>query len=95
MTLFTLLALWSASSPLLQPFEIEAPPNDCRTVLATGLLAGTLGLLAAGCASRSTQDRTLAGAGRIETVTGPVAVDSLGVTLMHEHILVDSSAPLW
>ncbi len=55
-------------------------------------LAGTLALLAAGCDSRRTQDRTslaVERAGRIETVTGPVAADRLGVTLMHEHILVD------
>lgn len=26
---------------------------------------------------------------RIETVTGPIAADHLGVTLMHEHVLVD------
>jgi predicted metal-dependent phosphotriesterase family hydrolase len=29
------------------------------------------------------------GADRIETVRGPVAADRLGVTLMHEHVLVD------
>ena len=55
-------------------------------------LAQTLALLATGCASRPTPDRTpltLERAGRIETVTGPVAPDRLGVTLMHEHILVD------
>ena len=26
---------------------------------------------------------------RIESVTGPIAVDELGITLMHEHVLVD------
>jgi hypothetical protein len=55
-------------------------------------LVETLALLAAGCASGPTQDRaalSLERADRIETVTGPVAADRLGVTLMHEHILVD------
>ena len=48
-------------------------------------LAGTLTLLTAGCASRRIQDR----ADEIETVSGPVAAGRLGVTLMHEHVLVD------
>ena len=48
-------------------------------------LAGTFTLLTAGCASRRTKDR----ADEIETVTGPVAGARLGVTLMHEHVLVD------
>ena len=55
-------------------------------------LAEALALLAAGCASRPAQDGTpltLGRTGGIETVTGPVAADRLGVTLMHEHILVD------
>ncbi len=26
---------------------------------------------------------------RIDSVTGPIAVDELGITLMHEHVLVD------
>jgi phosphotriesterase-related protein len=53
-------------------------------------MAGTVAWLSAACATRRTQDRTpRARAGRIETVTGPVAADRLGVTLMHEHILVD------
>jgi phosphotriesterase-related protein len=54
-------------------------------------LGATLAL-AAGCAARRTQDRTSAAVGRvdrIETVTGPIAADRLGVTLMHEHVLVD------
>lgn len=29
------------------------------------------------------------GAGAVETVTGPIPADRLGVTLMHEHVLVD------
>ena len=48
-------------------------------------LAGTLTLLTAACASRRIQDR----AEEIETVSGPVAAARLGVTLMHEHVLVD------
>ena len=55
-------------------------------------LAATLAVLAAGCAARRTEDRTSAAperADRIQTVTGPVAGDRLGVTLMHEHVLVD------
>ena len=48
-------------------------------------LAGTLTLLTAGCASRRIQDR----ADEIETVNGPLAAARLGVTLMHEHVLVD------
>jgi phosphotriesterase-related protein len=55
-------------------------------------LAGTLALLTAGCASRRPDDRTAAGPespGRIDTVSGPIAADRLGLTLMHEHVLVD------
>ncbi len=55
-------------------------------------LSGTLALLATGCASRRTGARTtplLDRAERIETVTGAIAADRLGVTLMHEHVLVD------
>src|SRR5687768_4166300 len=53
-------------------------------------LAGTLAWLA-GCAGRA-PGRTPAGLGRadrIDTVSGPLAADRLGVTLMHEHVLVD------
>lgn len=54
-------------------------------------IAGTLALLTAGCASRRPPDPTTAPSGRvsIDTVTGPIAADRLGVTLMHEHVLVD------
>lgn len=55
-------------------------------------LAGSLALLTAGCAPLRTPDPTSparAHGGWIETVTGPVAADRLGVTLMHEHVLVD------
>ena len=54
-------------------------------------IGGALALLAAGCTSLP-RDRTTAGpsaAGRIDTVTGPIAPERLGVTLMHEHVLVD------
>jgi phosphotriesterase-related protein len=55
-------------------------------------LTGALGLAAAGCASRAGGSAAPAadGAGRtIATVTGPIRSDALGVTLMHEHVLVD------
>lgn len=55
-------------------------------------LAATLAVLAAGCASRRIEDGPSAAparADRIDTVTGPIAADRLGVTLMHEHVLVD------
>lgn len=55
-------------------------------------LAGTLALLSGGCAAARTKDRAPAVAraeGRIETVTGSIAADRLGLTLMHEHVLVD------
>jgi phosphotriesterase-related protein len=44
-------------------------------------LSGTLTLLAGGCAAR--------GPAGVETAIGPVGTNSLGVTLVHEHILVD------
>ena len=55
-------------------------------------IVGTVAWLSVACASRRTQDRASRAPGRarqIETVTGPVAADRLGVTLMHEHVLVD------
>src|SRR5688500_16004783 len=48
------------------------------------LLAAT----AAGCAARSRPHGARA-TSLVQTVTGPVAADRLGVTLMHEHVLVD------
>ncbi len=45
------------------------------------LLAAT----ASACAARSRPPAT----SLVQTVTGPVAADRLGVTLMHEHVLVD------
>ena len=55
-------------------------------------LSGALGLAAAGCAPRAggSAAPAAAGAGRaVATVTGPIRGDALGVTLMHEHVLVD------
>ena len=55
-------------------------------------LTGALGLTAAGCASRAggSAAPAAAGAGRtVSTVTGLTRADALGVTLMHEHVLVD------
>ena len=55
-------------------------------------LTGALGLAAAGCAPRAggSAAPAAAGAGRaVATVTGPIRSDALGVTLMHEHVLVD------
>jgi phosphotriesterase-related protein len=55
-------------------------------------LVGSFTVLASGCAAGRTPDGTakpLPRTGSIETVTGPVAADRLGVTLMHEHVLVD------
>src|SRR5688572_12031230 len=55
-------------------------------------LAATLALLTAGCGPRQPPGGTSQAAARaewIETVTGPVRADRLGITLMHEHVLVD------
>lgn len=55
-------------------------------------LVGSFAVLASGCALRRAPDGTspsLSRAESIETVTGPVSADRLGVTLMHEHVLVD------
>ena len=49
------------------------------------LLAGT----AAGCAARRRRHPVRSAPSAVQTVTGPVAADRLGVTLMHEHVLVD------
>lgn len=51
-----------------------------------------LGLFAAACArpgSSRPATRKNTRAGTIETVTGPLGADQLGLTLMHEHVLVD------
>lgn len=56
------------------------------------LFAGALALLGAACAARRGGERGTPArrpAGQIETVRGPIAADRLGLTLMHEHVLVD------
>ena len=60
--------------------------NPSSAVSRRAWLGGAFGMLAAGCAARVSPHRT---GDRIETVTGPVPPDQLGITLMHEHILVD------
>ena len=58
-------------------------------------LTGTLGLATFACASRQSAMPGSAGPAAsgpgptIETVTGPIRADALGLTLMHEHVLVD------
>ncbi len=52
-------------------------------------LVGAATLLAGACASRGTNRRDPARPGFVETVTGPIPGGELGVTLMHEHVLVD------
>jgi predicted metal-dependent phosphotriesterase family hydrolase len=55
-------------------------------------LTSTAALIAAGCGPRRQEGATArppSGEGTIETVTGPVRADRLGLTLMHEHVLVD------
>ena len=39
--------------------------------------------------NRRLQSAAAQGIDRIDSVTGPIAVDKLGLTLMHEHVLVD------
>jgi predicted metal-dependent phosphotriesterase family hydrolase len=62
-----------------------------RQLSRRDLLTSSIALLTAGCSSRGSgqaakgSTRTRA----IETVTGPLPADRLGVTLMHEHVLVD------
>ena len=48
------------------------------------LIAGVAALLAS--ATRGRGDARLA---VVQSVTGPIAADRLGITLMHEHVLVD------
>ncbi|MGH9370118.1 MAG: phosphotriesterase family protein [Vicinamibacterales bacterium] len=55
-------------------------------------LAGAVGLLGAGWGSGCATGRSLGGSAlrrEVETVTGPIAAERLGLTLMHEHVLVD------
>jgi phosphotriesterase-related protein len=68
-----------------------------RDLMTSGLLSRrdwlTTALAAvAGCAAMPARERSSPAASsesRIETVTGPISPDQLGVTLMHEHVLVD------
>ena len=59
------------------------------TITRRSLLFGAAA--AAACASRGTtgQDSAAGAARTVNTVSGPVAPDRLGLTLMHEHVLVD------
>ncbi len=54
-------------------------------------IAAAAALAGGACASRgaSPSSRRDAASPMIQTVTGPIAADRLGVTLMHEHVLVD------
>jgi phosphotriesterase-related protein len=51
-------------------------------------LTSALALITVGCAPRRRGNAVLP-AGTIATVTGPVSPGTLGLTLMHEHVLVD------
>ena len=67
-------------------------PDVSTTVSRRSWLTSALALVAAGCAPRYRENVAppAAAAGRpIETVTGPISAETLGVTLMHEHVLVD------
>ena len=55
-------------------------------------IAGSVALLAGGCASSDPKGPGAAATGSaqtVQTVTGALPADRLGVTLMHEHVLVD------
>lgn len=56
------------------------------TAISRRDLIGGLAALAAG---RAPGGASAAAASTIQAVTGPVAADALGLTLMHEHVLVD------
>jgi len=69
----------------------ESNAIETRPLSRREWLAGALVLLG-GCRTPGTPAPSspgLADAGRIETVTGSIAADRLGMTLMHEHVLVD------
>jgi phosphotriesterase-related protein len=55
--------------------------SSCVTLLG--------GAVAQASSSRASPQSSSGRGERIESVTGPIAADALGVTLMHEHILVD------
>jgi phosphotriesterase-related protein len=68
------------------------PPVSRREWL-TGCLALTSGVVAAGAAPTATRAATLSQVTvsnrKIHTVRGPIDAAQLGLTLMHEHVLVD------
>ncbi len=72
---------------------MSRPNADEPTTLSRrSWLTSALALMAVGCAPRQRGNAAppaSSTAGAIETVTGPVRADTLGVTLMHEHVLVD------
>lgn len=71
---------------------MRRPPADVPSALSRrSWLSGALALMAAGCAHRgaSTAPPVSSPAPALETVTGSIRVEALGVTLMHEHVLVD------
>jgi len=67
-------------------------PKVTTDVSRRSWLTGALSLVVAGCAPRN-RTRAVpppsANVSAVETVTGPVSAETLGVTLMHEHVLVD------
>ena len=54
-------------------------------------LTSALALMTAGCGPRHLENVATPSSSRsaIETVTGPIQPETLGITLMHEHVLVD------
>jgi phosphotriesterase-related protein len=70
----------------------ERPSPVTTTMSRRSWLTSTLALMAVGCAPRhrgSAAPPAPTTQSVIETVTGPVRADTLGLTLMHEHVLVD------
>jgi phosphotriesterase-related protein len=66
--------------------------NDPGRLSRRSWLTSALALIPAACASRQRDSGASPAASTgnaIETVTGPVGADTLGLTLMHEHVLVD------
>jgi phosphotriesterase-related protein len=67
-------------------------PHVVTTVSRRSWLTSALALVTVGCAPRQRGNgapQASSTAGAIETVTGAVMADTLGLTLMHEHVLVD------
>lgn len=66
--------------------------GEMTTLSRRQWLAGALGLVAGGCSARQqggAASPSPAARRAIDTVTGPIAAAELGLTLMHEHVLVD------